>query len=51
VHVHANNYGSILAIGNLLFPSVLEVTYANRVKYVFEDTDETFTGALDLPLT
>ena len=49
VHVHANNYGPILAIGNLLFPSVLEVTYANKAKYVFEDTDETFPGALDAP--
>jgi hypothetical protein len=26
VHVHANNYKPLLAIGNLLFPEVLEVT-------------------------
>jgi hypothetical protein len=49
VHVHANNYRPLLAIGNLLFPEVLEVTYASRAKYTFIDCDEVFPGPLDSP--
>jgi hypothetical protein len=49
VHVHANNYRPLLAIGNLLFPEVLEVTYASRTKYSFTDCDEVFPGPLDSP--
>lgn len=33
IHIHANNYRPLLAVGNLLFPEVLEVTYASRAKY------------------
>jgi len=47
VHVHANNHSPLLAIGNLLFPETLEVTYASRAKYTFRDTDEIFPGTLD----
>ena len=49
VHVHANNYRPLLAIGNVLFPEVLEVTYASRAKYSFADCDEVFPGPLDSP--
>ena len=49
VHVHANNYRPLLAIGNVLFPEVLEVTYASRTKYSFTDCDEVFPGPLDSP--
>ena len=49
VHVHANNYRPLLAIGNVLFPEVLEVTYASRAKYTFTDCDEVFPGPLDSP--
>ncbi len=49
VHVHANNYRPLLAIGNLLFPEVLEVTYASRAKYTFTDCKEVFPGPLDSP--
>lgn len=49
VHVHANNYRPLLAIGNVLFPEVLEVTYASRAKYGFADSDEVFPGPLDSP--
>ena len=49
VHVHANNYRPLLAIGNVLFPEVLEVTYASRAKYSFTDCDEVFPGPLDSP--
>jgi len=49
VHVHANNYRPLLAIGNVLFPEVLEVTYASRAKYTFTDCDDVFPGPLDSP--
>jgi hypothetical protein len=49
VHVHANNYAPLLGVGNLLFPSVLEVTYAGRAKYSFGKTNEEFPGPLDAP--
>ena len=49
VHVHANNYRPLLAVGNLLFPEVLEVTYASRAKYTFTGCDEVFPGPLDSP--
>ena len=49
VHVHVNNYRPLLAIGNVLFPEVLEVTYASRTKYSFSDCDEVFPGPLDSP--
>jgi len=49
VHIHANNYRPLLAIGNVLFPEVLEVTYASRAKYTFIDSDEVFPGPLDSP--
>jgi hypothetical protein len=49
VHVHANNAAPMLAIGNLLFPQLLEVTFASRAKYTFSDTNEVFPGKLDSP--
>jgi hypothetical protein len=49
VHVHANNHEPLLVIGNLLFPQVLEVTYASRGKYTFGETDEVFPSKLDSP--
>jgi hypothetical protein len=49
VHVHGNNCRPLLSIGNMSFPEVLEVTYANRAKYRFELTAETFPTPLDAP--
>jgi hypothetical protein len=49
VHVHGNNYDPLLVIGNMLFPQVLEVTYASKAKYKFHPTDEVFPGELDAP--
>ncbi len=49
VHVHGNNAAPMLAIGNLLFPQILEVTFASRAKYTFGDADEVFPGKLDSP--
>ena len=49
VHVHGNNIDPLLVAGNLLFPQVLEVTYASKVKYAFGETDEVFPGKFDAP--
>ena len=49
VHVHANNAEPLLELGNLLFPQLLEVTFASRAKYRFSDTDEVFPTELDSP--
>lgn len=49
VHIHANNYAPLNVIGNLPFPEVLEVTYAARLRYRFEPTDEIFPTSLDAP--
>ena len=49
VHVHGNNCGALLGVGNVRFPDNLEVSYASRAKYEFAETDEVFPGALDAP--
>jgi hypothetical protein len=49
VHIHGNNAEPLLAVGNLVFPRILEVTYASRAKFRFSDSDEVFPGKLDAP--
>ena len=49
VHVHGNNCAPWIIIGNIPFPAVLEVTYAARLRYKFEPTDEIFPTSLDAP--
>lgn len=38
IHVHANNYGSVLWAGNVPYPETYEVTLANRNVYEFKET-------------
>jgi hypothetical protein len=49
IHVHANNMGGFSNVANVIFPNVLEITFANRSMYSFSETDEIFPGALDAP--
>src|SRR5260370_5278381 len=49
VHVHANNFGGFSNVANIIFPNVLEITFANRSMYSFSETDEIFPGPLDAP--
>lgn len=49
VHVHANNYAPQIVCGNLLFPCVLEMTFASKRIYYFENSNEDFPGELDTP--
>ena len=48
-HVHANNFGSIVNIGNVALPQTLEISFANRSCYSFKDNDESFPTAIDRP--
>jgi hypothetical protein len=48
-HVHANNWMQMCVVGNVYFPEILEVSFANRARYQFDDTSELFPTALDQP--
>jgi len=47
VHVHANNISKHIVSHGLTLPDGLEVTFANRLRYQLEPTDETFPGPND----
>ena len=47
VHVHANVWGGITSLANVIFPDVIEVTLVNRELYRLSPTDETFPTAYD----
>lgn len=47
VHVHANTVGGTSVLANTFVPNVLEVTFANRGLYRFQETGELFPGPLD----
>lgn len=49
IHVHANNHAEICNIGDIPIPQVIEVTYANRMRYEFRATDELFPTPIDQP--
>lgn len=49
IHVHANNAGKICNVANVPLPDLLEVTFANRSRYSFAASDETFPTPLDAP--
>lgn len=49
VHVHGNNFRDFLSFQNVVFPSVLEITFANRNDYRFTESHEIFPTALDRP--
>ena len=47
VHVHGNSCGGLANVGGVVFPNVLEISFANRLCYDFSSTDELFPGPLD----
>ena len=49
IHIHGNNGGHAFWADNILIPDLIELTFVLRSEYRFEDTDETFPGALDFP--
>ena len=49
VHVHGNNAEPLVSIENVPFPRILEVTFANRARYKFLASEETFPTPLDQP--
>lgn len=48
-HVHANNCAPIGLVAQIALPDVIEISFANRQRYTFEPSDETFPTALDAP--
>lgn len=51
VHVHGNNNDTFSVIAGLPIPRVVELTWARRDRYRFEETDELFPGKMDMPCT
>jgi len=49
VHVHGNNAWPFFNIGNVVLPSLIEITFANRNYYEFAESNEVFPTALDQP--
>ena len=49
VHVHGNNFGAQVVMGNVLFPRCIGLTFANASRYVLSANNEEFPGALDTP--
>jgi hypothetical protein len=48
VHMHRNNWGPRIWIGDIEIPFFAEITFASREVYAFEATDEEFPGPFDL---
>ena len=48
-HVHGNNFGPVATVHGISFPDVLEVTFANRGRYVPSESREMFPTSLDDP--
>ena len=46
-HVHANNWSGMATVGNVYFPDTLEISFGNRGRYQFENSNELFPTALD----
>ena len=46
IHIHGNNCGVQLKMGNTIFPDVIETTYVNKAKYKTTEID-----SVSLPLT
>ena len=49
IHLHRNNWGPRIWIGDVEIPFFAEITFASRSAYAFEETDEAFPGNHDLP--
>jgi len=49
VHIHANNWGPIFNISNIVIPDVLEITFVNNDYYTVSPSDEIFPTKLDMP--
>lgn len=48
-HVHANNFGNLVNIGNVATPQTLEISFANQSCYSFKNTYESFPTSIDRP--
>lgn len=48
-HVHGNNCGNLANVQNIVVPQSLEISFARKELYPFEETNEIFPQALDMP--
>lgn len=48
IHVHGNNSGCLLKVGDTIFPDVLEVSYVNNNKYEIIDGDDNIMLPIEL---
>jgi hypothetical protein len=49
VHVHGNNYGPMISIGDMLIPDVIELALVRSRSYAVTDAVADFPGPLDNP--
>jgi FkbM family methyltransferase len=49
VHIHGNNCAALCNVCNIPLPDVIEITFANRGRYTFEECNETYPTPLDAP--
>jgi hypothetical protein len=49
IHLHGNNVAGLYNVANIAVPDALEVTFANRRRYRFADSSESFPTTLDAP--
>jgi hypothetical protein len=49
VHLHGNNWSPLNVIANVPFPDVIELTFANRSMYQFQDEIEIYPTSIDRP--
>lgn len=49
IHIHGNNWGPSFNTGKFQIPIALELSYASKSFYTFEETRELFPGPLDFP--
>jgi hypothetical protein len=49
IHIHANNFAGWAIVAGIPVPHVLEVSFANRALYRFEDSNELMPTPLDTP--
>jgi FkbM family methyltransferase len=47
VHIHGNNCRMLCNVSNIPLPDVLEITFASRGRYFFEESNETYPTPLD----
>lgn len=51
VHIHARNTGGLCSVQNVAIPNIVELTFANKRKFQFVDSDEVYPTPIDTQTT